>query len=178
MSRRPWTAELIDWLKTFTLALVIVLLLHFFVFNLSTVKGSSMEPTLHEKEWLFVNKAVYLLGSPKRGDVIIVDDPEHELKKTEFLVKRIIGVPGDQIEIRSKRLFLNGEQLVEPYTELEIEDEDYGPLTVEPDCYFVMGDNRHAGASRDSRAFGTITEKSIKGRADFILWPITNMKSI
>ncbi|WP_270165317.1 signal peptidase I [Paenibacillus sp. SYP-B4298] len=178
MSRPPWAKELLDWLKTFAIALVIVFLLHTFVFNLSTVKGQSMEPTLQDAEWLFVNKVVYLLGSPERGDVVIVEDPEHELKKSEFLVKRVIAVPGDRIEIRGKRLYLNGEQLVEPYTDLDIEDNDYGPLTVEPGSYFIMGDNRHAGASRDSRAFGTVAEGMIKGRADFILWPITDMKRL
>lgn len=178
MDRPPWVRELLDWFKTFAVALVIVILLHAFVFNLSTVKGHSMEPTLQDGEWLFVNKAVFLLGSPERGDVVIVDDPEHELKKSEFLVKRVVGVPGDRIEIRSQRLYLNGELLVEPYTDLEIEDNDYGPLTVEPGYYFIMGDNRHGGASRDSRAFGTVPESSIKGRADFILWPITDIKRI
>ncbi|WP_245586045.1 signal peptidase I [Paenibacillus pinihumi] len=178
MSRPPLVAELLDWFKTLIIAVVIVTLLHYFVFNLSTVKGQSMQPTLEEKEWLFVNKAVYLAGSPKRGDVVIAEDPEHELKSNEYLVKRVIGVPGDQIEIRSQRLYLNGEMLVEPYTGLTIEDEDFGPFTVEPGTYFIMGDNRHAGASRDSRSFGTVTEKSIKGRADFILWPVTKMKSI
>ncbi|MFC3790302.1 signal peptidase I [Paenibacillus sp. GCM10012307] len=178
MGRSPLVKELLDWFKTLLLAVIIVMLLHYFVFNLSTVKGHSMQPTLEEKEWLFVNKAVYLFGSPERGNIVIVEDPEHELKSNEYLVKRVIGIPGDQIEIRNKRLYLNGERLVEPYTDLAIEDEDYGPYTVEPGAYFIMGDNRHAGASRDSRSFGTVSGNNIKGRADFILWPPTQMKSI
>lgn len=174
--RSKWLAELLDWFKTLAFALVIVLLLHFFVFNLSTVEGSSMEPTLDEKEWLFVNKAIYLLGQPEQGDVVILKDPEVGPERKDYLVKRVIGVPGDVIEIRNQKLYRNGELFLEAYTDSDVDDLDFGPHTVEQGKYFIMGDNRHAGASRDSRSFGTVTEDMILGRADVILWPITKMK--
>lgn len=173
-----WGKELWDWARTLIVAVAIVLLFHFFVFNLSTVEGHSMEPTLYEKEWLFVNKYSYRFGSPHLGDVIILKDPSAGADKKEFLVKRIVGVPGDKIEIRSGQLYRNGELVVERFTDTAIEDIDYGPFVVENDRYFVMGDNRHARASRDSRSFGTVPASMIRGRADYILWPITKLNTL
>ncbi|UVI30887.1 signal peptidase I [Paenibacillus spongiae] len=179
--RRPaarWASELWDWVRTLSIALTVVLLLHFFVFNLSTVEGQSMEPTLYEGEWLFVNKFSYLIGGPDRGEVVILKDPTNRLEKKEYLVKRVIGVPGDTIEIREGQLYRNGELIVEPYTDTEIEDLDFGPYKVDEGMYFVMGDNRHARASLDSRSFGAVSEDLIRGRADFILWPIAKLNAI
>jgi signal peptidase I len=173
--RPGWLAELLDWTKTLAVAIVIVLLLHFFVFNLSTVKGFSMEPTLEEREWLYVNKAVYFLGKPGLGDVIVLNDPSTGPEHKQFLVKRIVGVPGDTIEIRNAQLYRNGELVVESYTDSEIEGTDLGPFVVESEKYFVMGDNRKRGASRDSRNFGTASIDNVKGRADLVLWPITKL---
>ncbi|GBF77152.1 signal peptidase I [Paenibacillus sp. 598K] len=173
-----WLRELLEWGKTIAVALIIVLLLHFFVFNLSTVEGQSMEPTLVEKEWLFVNKLVYLTGSPSHEDVVILEDPESPPRATDYLVKRIIGLPGDMIEIRDHQLYRNGELIVERYTDVEIDGPDMAPVVVEAGQYFVMGDNRHARASRDSRSFGTVPERAIKGRADLILWPITRIHKL
>ncbi|MEF3313638.1 signal peptidase I [Paenibacillus sp. GYB004] len=168
-------AELWDWTKSIAVALVIVILLNLYVFNLSTVKGHSMEPTLREKEWLFVNKFVYLVGHPNRGDVVILKDPDMQSVEKQYLVKRVVAIPGDQVEIRGGKLYVNGDTVAEPYTDIKIEDGDRGPVVVEEGRYFVMGDNRHQNASKDSRIFGTVSEKAIQGRADFILWPIDQM---
>ncbi|CAM4416854.1 signal peptidase I [Paenibacillus tarimensis] len=177
--RRPrWLRELLDWVRTLGIAFVLVLLVHLFVFNLSTVEGHSMEPTLEDKQWLFVNKIGYLIGEPGRGDVVILEDPTDSEGKTEYLVKRIIGVPGDTVEIRSGRMYLNGEQLVEAYTDADIEDMDYGPQKVGEGTYFVMGDNRHLGASKDSRTFGPVSSSLIKGKAQFVIWPITHINKL
>ncbi|PZD95609.1 signal peptidase I [Paenibacillus sambharensis] len=176
--RPRWLSELLDWARTLGIAFVIVLLVHLFVFNLSTVDGHSMEPTLEDKQWLFVNKIGYLIGEPERGDVVILEDPMDSEGKAEYLVKRIIGVPGDTVEIRSGRMYLNGEQLVESYTDVDIEDVDYGPQKVGEGTYFVMGDNRHLGASKDSRTFGPVSSTLIKGKAQFVIWPITHMNKL
>jgi len=168
---RTLASELWDWIKSIAVALVIVLLLNLYGFNLSTVKGHSMEPTLKEKEWLFVNKFSYLIGHPARGDIVILKDPDMHTVERQYLVKRVVAVPGDKVEIRSGKLYVNGEEVSEPYTDIRIEDGDRGPIVVEEGRYFVMGDNRHQGASKDSRIFGTVEEKAIQGRADFIIWP-------
>lgn len=173
-----WASELWDWTRTLSIALTVVLLLHFFVFNLSTVEGQSMEPTLYEGEWLFVNKISYLIGDPDRGEVVILKDPTDRLEKKEFLVKRVVGVPGDTIEIREGQLYRNGELIIESYTDTIIDDLDFGPYKVDEGMYFVMGDNRHARASLDSRSFGAVSEDLIRGRADFILWPIAKLNAL
>lgn len=171
--RRPrWRRELTDWIKALALAFVIVLLLRMFVFQLSAVKMHSMEPTLYESDWIFVNKLSYYVGQPRRGDVVIFRDPRAGSGKRDMLVKRIVGVPGDMLEIRGGKLYVNGQPVVEPYTNAEIEGGDYAPVTVSADHYYVMGDNRRRGGSVDSRMFGEISENALIGRADFIVWPI------
>lgn len=177
-NRSEWRAELFDWLKTFAIAFAVVMVLHFFVFNLSTVEGHSMEPTLTENEWLFVNKWAYLVGKPKVGDVVILKEPDTVSKEKKFLVKRVVGVPGDRIQIHNKRLYRNGELVEEPYTDTLIEDMSYGPEVIREGHYFVMGDNRHARASLDSRSFHAVPDELIQGRADYILWPYKEIKAL
>jgi len=176
--RSNWLAELLDWSKTLAVAFAVVLLLHFFVFNLSKVEGHSMEPTLTEQEWLFVNKFVYLVGKPKVGDVVILKEPDMGEAEDKFLVKRIVGVSGDRIEIHNNHLYRNGKQVDEPYTDSLIEDMSYGPEVISEGSYFVMGDNRHARASLDSRTFHAVPEELIRGRADYILWPYKKIRAL
>lgn len=176
--RARWLEELLDWAKTLGVALVIVLLVNRFVFNLSTVEGQSMEPTLVQDEWLLVNKIGYLIGEPERYDVVILKDPSEQIDRKEYLVKRIIGLPGDTVEIRAGGLYVNGVQTVESYTDVEIEDTDYGPEKIAEGFYFVMGDNRRAGASKDSRSFKPVPRSLIKGKAQFVLWPIAKINKL
>jgi signal peptidase I len=173
-----WRKELWDWSKALIVAFAVVLLLRAYVFQLSTVRMHSMEPTLYENEWLFVNKITYEVGHPKRGDVVILKDPSEGPDRKEYLVKRVIGMPGDRLEIRKGQLYLNGELTVEPYTDTAIEDGDYGPTEVGAAHYFVMGDNRHQNGSKDSRAFKEVPEDMIKGKAEFIIWPIVRWANL
>ncbi|MDQ0063157.1 signal peptidase I [Paenibacillus harenae] len=177
-NKRTWRSEAWDWLKTLIAAFAVVLIVHFFVFNLSTVEGHSMEPTLVDNEWLFVNKFVYLVGKPKVGDVVILKEPDEGSGDKKFLVKRIIGVPGDRIEIYDNQLYRNGELVTENYIDTSIEGMNYGPSVVEEGRYFVMGDNRHLQASLDSRIFGTVPRSLIQGRADYILWPYHKIRGL
>ncbi|MFF2885660.1 signal peptidase I [Paenibacillus sp. NPDC057967] len=171
-------ALLLDWLKTAAIAIAIVLFLHYFVFHLSTVEGHSMEPTLQEKEWLYVNKFVFLFGSPDIGDVVVLKDPYEAEDGKRLLVKRVVGKPGDRIEIAGGQLYRNGELVDEGYTDSIIEGESYGPVVIGEGLYFVMGDNRHERASLDSRSFGPVQSDWITGRADFIVWPLKEMKTL
>lgn len=175
---KSWPAELWDWVKTIVLAFVIMMLLNLFVFNLSMVKGQSMQPTLVESDRLFVNKMVYHFGEPARSDVIVLRDPSEDAGKKDFLVKRIVGLPGDTIEVKDHHLYVNGIQQAESYTDIEVQDPDFGPLTLASDHFFVMGDNRHEGKSKDSRVFGSITSSEIVGKAEFIFWPFSEMKKL
>lgn len=175
---KSWVVELWDWVKTIVVAFVIMMLLNLFVFNLSMVKGQSMQPTLVERDRLFVNKIVYHLATPSRSDVIVLRDPSEGVEKKDFLVKRIVGLPGDTIEVRDHHLYVNGERQAETYTDIEVQDPDFGPITLEPDHFFVMGDNRHEGKSKDSRVFGSITSDQIVGKAEFIFWPFSELKKL
>lgn len=168
-------SELWEWTKSIGTALVIVLIIHFFIFNLSTVKGQSMQPTLLDGEWLFINKIGYIIGEPDRGDIVILKDPNNQLGFREFLVKRIVGLAGDTIEVSNGKLYINSKEWNEPYTDVEIEDGNYGPIVVPAGEYFVMGDNRHHFESTDSRIFGSVPEKLIKGKAQFIMWPLNKI---
>jgi signal peptidase I len=167
--------ELWEWMKSIGMALIIVILIHLFIFNLSTVKGTSMQPTLQDGEWLFINKIGYIIGAPDRGDIVILKDPEEQLGFRQYLVKRIVGLPGDTVEVINQKLYVNGVANEEPYTDVPIMDGDYGPEVVPEDHYFVMGDNRREYASTDSRVFHSVPEKLIKGKAQLILWPLDQM---
>lgn len=171
-------AEVWEWIKSIAVALVIVFVVHTFVFNLSTVKGNSMQPTLADGEWLFINKIGLWLGDPGRGDIVILKDPLGSLGFREFLVKRIVALPGETIEARAGMLYVNGREVKEPYTDVSIEDGDFGPVTVPEGHYFVMGDNRHRAASTDSRTFRTVPEDLIKGKAQFVLWPFNQIRGL
>ncbi|MFC5702505.1 signal peptidase I [Cohnella faecalis] len=173
-----WRKELWDWLRALLIAAALVAVIQTFVFQLSTVKMHSMQPTLFEKEWLFVNKISYELGHPKRGDIVILKDPSIGDGRKKYLVKRVIGIPGDTLEVRNEQLYVNGELQIEPYTDSPIEDGDFGPLTVGAGHYFVMGDNRHLGQSKDSRMFKEVPEKLIQGRAEAVVWPIVRWSKL
>ncbi|AGA59113.1 signal peptidase I [Thermobacillus composti KWC4] len=175
---KGWREELSDWLKSLAFAVVVVAVLKLFVFDLTTVHGISMEPTLKTGERLLVNKIGYRLGGPARGDIAVLVDPAPTPGDSKYIVKRVIGVAGDTIEIRGGVLYVNGERLAEPYADVAIAGPDFGPLTVEPGKVFVMGDNRRSGASKDSRSFGTVPAGSLLGKAEFILWPIPRWKKI
>ncbi|UKS26487.1 signal peptidase I [Paenibacillus sp. HWE-109] len=171
---RSFTHELWDWTKSILVALLVVILVHQFGFNLSTVRGNSMLPTLQEGEWLFVNKAITYLKAPQRGEVVILkESKEFALVKHLYLVKRVVAISGDEVQGRAGFLYVNGDKVEEPYTDTPIEDGDFGPIHIGQGCVFVMGDNRHAAASADSRRFGAVPASLIQGRAEFVLWPFS-----
>lgn len=169
---RSLTHELWDWTKSILVALLVVILVHQFGFNLSTVRGHSMDPTLQEGEWLFVNRAITYLKAPQRGEIVILqENEEHAFTQHPFLVKRVVAIGGDEVQGIGGMLYINGQKIKEPYTNSLIEDGDFGPILVREGCVFVMGDNRHAAASADSRRFGDVPASMIQGRAEYVLWP-------
>jgi signal peptidase I len=136
------------------------------------VEGSSMYSTLTTGDRVFVNKLSYRLHEPNRGDVVVL----HEIRGTSErdLIKRVIGLEGEEIEMRSCEVRIDGQLLVEPYLDPTVVTPgncggDFGPLTVPSDTVFVMGDNR--AGSQDSRALGPIPTDDIVGRAFVVFWP-------
>ncbi|WP_249901949.1 signal peptidase I [Paenibacillus sp. PK3_47] len=176
--RNKWVMELRDWIFTALIVFALMSLLNLFVFNVSTVVGKSMQPTLIEGEKLIVNKIALSFANPGRGDIVVLHDPSTGPDRKEFLVKRVIAIPGDIVEVRDHKLYVNGKLADEPYTDTEIEDPDFSELTVEAGSYFVMGDNRHAGASKDSRYFGAVPQDRIVGKAAYIWWPLSKLNAL
>jgi len=124
-----------------------------------------MEPNLHDGQYLIINKFVYYLHPPERGDIVVFHYPKNP--RRDF-IKRVIGLPGEKVEIKGKRLFINGEELEEPYT-LHTGNYTWGPQRLGEDEYFVLGDNRNS--SSDSHNWGSLPGDAIIGKAWISYWP-------
>jgi signal peptidase I len=153
--------------ETVILTLVIFLLVRAVVENYK-VEGSSMEPNLETGQYLIVNKVLYDLAQPERGDIIVFRAPRTPDKN---FVKRIIGLPGEKVELRQGQVHINDKLLYEPYIDARF-GYSWGPAVVGPQEFFVLGDNRNN--SSDSRAFGSIALDDIVGRAWLVYWPPTD----
>lgn len=153
-----------ELIETLLLTLVIFLLIRFAVQNFR-IEGYSMEPNFHDGEFLLVNKLVYMLHPPERGDVIVLKYPP--VPSRDF-IKRVIGLPGDRVEIMNGKVLVNGTPLPEPYP-LNEGSYTYGPVTVGDGEYFVLGDNRNN--SSDSHSWGMLPGKNIVGKAWIAYWP-------
>lgn len=151
-------------LETVIPAVLLALLISHFVAQGTYVEGQSMEPNLHNEQRLIVEKISYHLHLPRRGNIVVIDVDFSDIP----LIKRVIGLPGETVEIRDNRVLIDGQPLDEPYLPT-LFMRDYGPLQVPDGFIFVMGDNR--GASNDSRAFGPVSLDRIMGRAWVSYWP-------
>lgn len=153
-----------------TLSLIVAI---YALVNLATVRffidGPSMQPNFHAGEFLVVSRLNYLLSEPERGDVVVFNAPGNS-DDDPPLIKRVIGMPGDTVEIRDQAVFVNGVALQEPYIKepctRSCQDETW---ELGPDQYFFMGDNRNN--SRDSRMFGPVSRDRIVGEAMVRYWP-------
>jgi signal peptidase I len=158
--------------ETIIPAVVIAIFINLFLVQATQVLGQSMEPNLHTQQRVLVEKVTYrFLHAPQRGDIVVID-LDKENKSDDMLIKRVIGLPGDTIEIRSGEVTIDGERLEEPWT-TNLGGGSYGPTIIPPLYVFVMGDNR--GASNDSRSFGPVHVDNLVGRAWFSYWPPENM---
>lgn len=170
-----------DWgyyFKLMVISFLVVFVTNWYLFQLSTVRGNSMRPTLEDGDWLYVNKFVYVRNEPQTGEVVVFSEPqpEEEEAKPVFLVKRIVADAGDVVSIRDGRLYINETEQAEDYTDVPIENSDFGPYKVPDGHYFVLGDNRRMNRSKDSRYFGAVPREKILGRADLVLWPVEDIQ--
>ncbi|XBM33197.1 signal peptidase I [Bacillus licheniformis] len=172
--------SLFEWVKAIIIAVVLALLIRAFLFEPYLVEGTSMDPTLHDGERLFVYKTVRYVGEFKRGDIVIIDGDE----KNVHYVKRLIGLPGDTVQMKDDTLYINGKKVSEPYlSENRKEAEavgvkltgDFGPVKAPEGKYFVMGDNRQR--SMDSRnGLGLIDKKRVAGTSQFVFFPFNEIR--
>jgi signal peptidase I len=173
-------------------ALVVAFVLKTFVAQAFYIPSGSMEPQLHVGDRVVVSKLSYRLHDPRRGDIVVFPAPDEpkpanddvlpvrlvkdllqgiglaQPDETE-LIKRVIGLPGETVEGHDGHVFINGQQLVEPYLSADVKTDAFGPVTIVPGHVWVMGDNR--GGSADSRRFGQVDEGTIVGRAILKAWP-------
>lgn len=157
--------------EAFAIAVVTILFIVIFIAQSFLVKGTSMEPTLHDGERLIVNKFIYRFRPPRTGDIIVFKYPGDPSKK---FIKRVIGEPGDSVWIENATVYVNNRPLDEPYI-LEEMDSDFERVTVPQDTIFVLGDNRNG--SRDSRYsdVGFVPLKNVVGKAIFVFWPLSEV---
>lgn len=159
-----------ELVETIVLSLIIFLLIRQVLQNYR-IESHSMQPNFYEGQFILVNKLAYKLGQPERGEVVVFHNPNNT---NEDYIKRVIGLPGDTIEIRDDKVFINNQLLPEPFAKEPYRPNSaFGPLVVPADHIFVMGDNR--GNSQDSRVIGPIDEKLIVGKAWLRLWPLPQM---
>jgi signal peptidase I len=159
----------IDIGETLILTVLMFLVIRFAVQDFQ-VDGTSMLPTLQNNQFVLVDKLTYDFGSPQRGDIIVFEYP---LDHTKNYIKRVIGIPGDFVNVdASGKVSVNGDVLNEPY--VNDLDNFYGPrsMTLGPNEYYVLGDNR--GGSSDSRDWGPVNRSEIIGKASLVYWPAAN----
>ncbi len=228
--REYFLGEDSEWSETVFSAVILASVLMYFVIQAFKIPSGSMENTLLIGDHLFVNKFIYGLRVPfsgkrvlplrpvERGDIVVFEFPDSDsrdlhcgaVQAGKDFIKRVIGIPGDRVQVSAGHVFLNGKELVdEPYAQYldgpnrqpesvvatqltpqqyqtlwqthqldhtlqEIERDYFGPVTVPPDSYFAMGDNRDR--SCDSRYWGPVERRYLKGRAWFIYWPPSRMR--
>lgn len=135
------------------------------------VDGNSMEPSLHDGEFVVVNRLAYRVGQPERGDIVVFHPPFDPQRR---FIKRIIGLPGDMIQVLDGTVYVNGEALREPYI-LAMSNKS-GEWRVGEEEIFVLGDNRNN--SDDSRNWGSVAREEVIGKAVVVYWPLTEIGMI
>jgi len=155
------------WARDLLIALGLALVIIVFLYQPVKVEGTSMAPLLSDQERIFINKFVYRFGPIERGDVVVFWYP---LDPSKSFIKRVIGLPGETVEIRQGHVLIDGEALEEPYVPTQFADRhSFNPVRVPAGFYYVMGD--HRSSSNDSRVFGAVPGRLIYGKAVFVYWP-------
>jgi signal peptidase I len=166
----------ISWFRDLFLSVLIAIVVILFLYQPVKVEGTSMMPSLQNDERIFINKFVYRFGISEinRGDTVVFLYPGDP---TKSYIKRVIGTPGDTIEIDDGTVIVNGKAIPEPYVAQDFRDQIPLSLrTVPPDEYFVLGD--HRSSSNDSRNWGMVPRQNIYGKAVFVYWPLEDLGAV
>ena len=168
-----YSGWLYDFTKIATIILVLGLLVNYFFFSFLVVRGKSMYPSYKDGDVMLVNKLAYITSSPKRGDVVGMYFPGETQRR---FIKRVIGLPGETVKVASGKVYINGVQLNEPYLSSDITTTPDLERTLQSGEYFVFGDNRPD--SSDSRAWGSVPQSFIVGKAVHKLFSLPSQNSV
>ncbi len=167
--------EILKNVATYIIIILIVILIRIFFIDPVRVDGGSMNTTLADGEIMILNKIIYKKQDIKRFDIVVIDEED------KYIIKRVIGLPGETIEYKDNVLYINGKVLNDPYPSTKTDDfsiTDVGHTKIPGDTYFVMGDNR--SDSLDSRypSVGVIKKDQIVGRAKLVIWPLNKFGNV
>ena len=169
-----WKSEILEWIIVIEVAVVAAVILNLFIIVNAVIPTASMEPTVMTGDRVFGNRLAYLSEDPQRGDIVMFKFPDDE---SQLFIKRIIGMPGETLEMKDGKIYINGSDtaLDEPYLTV-VPVGDYGPVTIPKDAYFMMGDNRNISA--DSRYWVNtfVYREKIEGKAVLKYYP--NIKKL
>lgn len=174
MSNTSLGEEIKDWVVSILIAVVLAFFIRYFIVELYMVEGPSMRPTLVNSERLVVNKFIYRFKQPERGEILVFKYPRDQSRD---FIKRVIAIPGDTIEVKEGRVFVNGQLLNENYI-LERTRGSYPLSTVPEGHIFVMGDNRNNSEDSRFKDVGFVPYSLIKGKAVMVFWPLDHIKSL
>lgn len=161
------TREIIE---TLVIAIILAFLIRTFVFESYQVDGTSMLPTLHNGDRVLVNKLAFVYGKPETGEIIVFKSP---VIPSQDWIKRVIGVPGDTVSVKNNVVYINGKRYPEPFLKYR-KSINVAPRYVPPGYLWVEGDNRPV--SFDSRYFGLLPEKNVRGETFLIWWPLSQFR--
>jgi signal peptidase I len=159
----------LDWTETIVVAFIMALIIRAFFVQVFWIPSSSMEPTLDIQDRIVVNKVSYHFREPKRFEIVVFRQVGEEGLPKKDLIKRVIGLPGEKLELKDGIVYINDQPLEENHP-MNRDLADFGPVKVPANAYFMMGDNRPASA--DSRYWGFLPEKNIIGPAFLRIWPL------
>ena len=167
--------EIFEWIMVFVVAAAIAFPVRTFIFEPVRVDGSSMLNTLTDSEFMIATKFDYLFSDPERFDIVICHYPN--TNDGMYRVKRVIGLPGETVELRMGKLYVNGEFMEQDF-DMHSVTQNFGPFTVPQDHYFVLGDNRNNSKDSRSPMVGALPRSMVKGHVRAVVFPLSSFRLI
>jgi signal peptidase I len=166
--------EVYSWMKTIIFAIILAVLFRTYIFKPAYAMNISMEPTLKQGQILIISKISYLIGKPERGDIVVIEGKQDKLENLN-LIKRVVGLPGETVEIKDGKVYIDGSPLEPDYTESPTPDFGFCKTTIPEGKYMVLGDNREHSRDSRSETVGFIDAEAFDGKAVFRIWPLNKI---